>query len=317
MPFSTGRPNLLRRSYTSKTRRKTFVKKSHTRRNISILATLIVVVVIIVALSGALSPPPPVTITPTYTMLVHVYDNRYQPIVHSVYDLNETELIGYVNVTVAGVQQPTRPTPTGIIAYDNLTAGTYRITLSGNASLAAPFSYTVGPNCEDRTSEGQCHALVPSERNAVVLPAYLNRCAGGTLAYHAHFSLTIVINGTNYVIPANDGIFSIPGNSCFRPIHTHDTTGTIHVETDRNRNYTLGDFFQVWGNWENNARRAVFNSTEIFGAHAVNGHTLTMTVNGNPNTSFENYQIPDNAQTASDTCSLVPCQTINIVIMYS
>jgi len=250
-------------------------------------------------------------------MLVHVYDNQYQSVVHSVYDLNETELIGYVNVTVAGVEDPMRPTPTGIIAYDNLRAGTYQITVSGNATRTAPFSYTVGPNCEDRTApDGQCHALIPSNRNAVVLPTYLNKCSGPNLAYHAHFSLTIMINGTNYPVPADMGIFSITGNSCIRAIHTHDASGTIHVETDVSRNYTLGDLFEIWGNWENNGRRAVFNSTQIFGAHAVNGHTLTMTVNGNSNTSFQNYQIPDNAQSASDTCSLVPCQTINIVITY-
>jgi hypothetical protein len=272
-----------------------------------------VVVIIVVALSGALSS------RPTYIMVVHVYDNTYQPFVHSVFDLNETELIEYVNVTVAGVDQPTRPTPTGIITYDNLPAGTYHITVSGNGTVTTPFLYVLGPNCPDKTSDGQCHALVPSNRNAVTLPPYLNRCTGQNLAYHAHFSLSITINGTSYPIPANVGIFSIAGtqNSCIRPLHTHDTTGAIHVETDVNRTYTLGDFFLTWGNWENNAQIAVFNPTQLFGAHAVNGHTLTMTVNGNPDSSFQNYQIPENAETGSDSCSLVPCQTINIAITYA
>ncbi|SRR5712692_1834867 len=133
-------------------------RKSHTGRNISILALLATVAVVAVALSGALSPSP----QPTYVMLVHVYDSRYHP--QTVYDLNETMLIENVNVTVSGVDQPTRFTPTGIIAYDQLPVGPYQITLSGNATINAPFTYVVGPNCEDRTPDGQCHALVPANR---------------------------------------------------------------------------------------------------------------------------------------------------------
>lgn len=291
-------------------KRKAFVKKSHTRRNISILATLVVVVIIIVALSGALSQ------APTYIMVVHVYDNHYEPFVHSLLDLNLTELIPYVNVTVAGVSE--LPTPTGIIDFASLKAGTYQITVSGNGTRTTPFAYYVGPNCADQY-QGQCHALVPTDRNAVVLPSSLNRCTGSNLVYHAHFSLSITISGTSYPVPANAGIFSIPGSqySCIRPIHTHDTSGTIHVETDLNQSYTLGDFFQVWGNWENNAQTAIFSSTQIFGNRVSSGHTLTMTVNGNPDSSFQNYQIPENAQTATDTCSNAPCQTIDIAITYN
>lgn len=34
------------------------------------------------------------------------------------------------------------------------------------------------------------------------------------------------------------------------PLHTHDTSGTIHVETSINRNYTLGEFLDTWGELE-------------------------------------------------------------------
>ncbi len=93
-------------------------------------------------------------------MVVHVYDNHYNP--QTVYNVTEAMLIANVTVTVAGVDQPTRLTPTGIIVYDQLPAGTYQITVSGNATLTTPFRYYLGPNCADRTSDGQCHALVPA-----------------------------------------------------------------------------------------------------------------------------------------------------------
>ncbi len=99
---------------------------------------------------------------------------------------------------------------------------------------------------------------LPKNGNAVPLPGYLDRCVVSSLVYHSHPGLSIVINGSSFTIPANVGF-----GSCARPIHTHDTTGTLHVETDENRDYTLGDFFLIWGNGENNAQRAIFNQTQI------------------------------------------------------
>src|SRR6266542_5599468 len=88
---------------------------------------------------------------------------------------------------------------------------------------------------------------LPKNGNAVPLPSYLDRCVTSVL-YHAHPNLAIVINGTTFTIPSQVGI----QGGCNKPIHTHDTSGTLHVETDDNRDYTLHDFFLIWGNWENN-----------------------------------------------------------------
>lgn len=153
---------------------------------------------------------------------------------------------------------------------------------------------------------------LPKTGIAVPLPGYLDRCPTGSIRYHAHPNPSIVINGSSYTIPASLGI-----GACNKPIHTHDTTGTLHVETDANQDYKLSDVFLVWGNWENNPQRVIFNSTQIFGAQAVSGHTLTMTVNGNPDTAFQNYVIPRNAESGSNPCSTAPCQSTAIVITYA
>ena len=153
---------------------------------------------------------------------------------------------------------------------------------------------------------------LPKSGNAVQLPDYLNRCVVSSLLYHSHPTLSIVINGSTFTIPATLGI----QGACNRPIHTHDATGTLHVETDENRDYTLGDFFLVWGNWANNAQLAIFNSNQIFGGHVVSGHNLTMTVNQNPVSSFQNYVLPRNAGTPNPT-NCPNCQPDNIVITYT
>ncbi len=64
-------------------------------------------------------------------------------------------------------------------------------------------------------------------------------------ALHIHQHLDIIVNGTPADVPAGIGI-----NETARfisPLHTHDETGVIHVESDDVRDFTLGDFFDVWG----------------------------------------------------------------------
>ncbi len=64
------------------------------------------------------------------------------------------------------------------------------------------------------------------------------------LAYHIHAHLSIYINGTLSPIPQNMGIAS--DGSCYYWLHTHDTTGVIHIESPTQKDYTLGNFFDEW-----------------------------------------------------------------------
>lgn len=65
---------------------------------------------------------------------------------------------------------------------------------------------------------------------------------GGTLHWHSH--LDIVVNGAPVTVPADVGW----GSDVQSPLHTHDDTGTIHLESgDANATFTLGEFFDVWG----------------------------------------------------------------------
>ncbi len=61
-------------------------------------------------------------------------------------------------------------------------------------------------------------------------------------ALHTHPYVKISIDGEPVTIPAEVGI-----TSCFEPVHTHDTTGIIHLEgPDPSMNYTLADFITIW-----------------------------------------------------------------------
>ncbi len=63
------------------------------------------------------------------------------------------------------------------------------------------------------------------------------------LVQHIHPHLTILVDSANEAVPVNIGLYG----ACERAIHTHDITGEIHVEAQDRREYSLGDFMNVWG----------------------------------------------------------------------
>jgi hypothetical protein len=76
--------------------------------------------------------------------------------------------------------------------------------------------------------------------------------------FHIHARLTIFVNGKAAQIPYGVGIadpIAVPAGSgrfvvrgtCFAWLHTHATDGVIHIESPVQRTFTLGNFFDVWG----------------------------------------------------------------------
>jgi hypothetical protein len=63
-------------------------------------------------------------------------------------------------------------------------------------------------------------------------------------AVHIHQHLDLFVDGHQVPVPALVGIDPSVG---FAPLHTHDSSGVVHVESPTVRTYTLGDFFAVWG----------------------------------------------------------------------
>jgi len=76
--------------------------------------------------------------------------------------------------------------------------------------------------------------------------------------FHIHAHLTVFVNGAARQIPTAIGIpgavaQSTPAGSfveegtCFYWLHTHAADGIIHIESPVHRSYTLGNFFDEWG----------------------------------------------------------------------
>ena len=76
--------------------------------------------------------------------------------------------------------------------------------------------------------------------------------------FHIHAHLTIFVNGSARQVPAAIGIPGaqaqntaqgpfIASGTCFYWLHTHAADGIIHIESPVHRTYTLGNFFDIWG----------------------------------------------------------------------
>jgi hypothetical protein len=58
----------------------------------------------------------------------------------------------------------------------------------------------------------------------------------------------------------------------------HDASGTIHVESDIIRNYTLGEFLNIWGGLDTNSK------------------TVKATIDGKPVSDYRNIILRDGEQ---------------------
>ena len=108
---------------------------------------------------------------------------------------------------------------------------------------------------------------------------------------HNHANLTVTSNGISVPVPAHIGMVQVGkagdpllysdhsldnyGMEGMSPLHTHDATGTIHIESNNVRDYTLGEFLDIWKGLD------------------VNDKTVQATVNGNPVSDFRNIILKD------------------------
>lgn len=62
---------------------------------------------------------------------------------------------------------------------------------------------------------------------------------------HLHQHLDLYVEGEKVPVPAQIGIDA--GGAFISDLHTHDTSGIMHVESPTQRAFSLGQFFAVWG----------------------------------------------------------------------
>jgi hypothetical protein len=122
--------------------------------------------------------------------------------------------------------------------------------LTAALALAVVVAGRGGSTAVPKNLPGQLTGPAPWPRNVAQLRPRLAALDLPALAFegtrlHIHQHLDVFVDGRRVVVPAGIGIDA--AGTFISPLHTHDTSGIIHVESPTVRRFTLGEFFGVWG----------------------------------------------------------------------
>ncbi len=145
--------------------------------------------------------------------------------------------------------------------------------LSATSSLGAAVSPTTVSTPPTLSVSPPPWPAPVSDELARIVAAGLPALRNEELAYHVHAHLDVFVNGAAITVPANIGIDNVA--RVISPLHTHDSTGIIHVESAQPKTFTLGQFFTEWGVRLNATCVAVFCSPETPIKAYVNGATYS------------------------------------------
>jgi hypothetical protein len=175
--------------------------------------------------------------------------------------------------------------------------GSYKPLSSLGSLTAAPAPGPMGP---ENVPVPSAAALAPTSAKTTGQPIDNISCSTSEqTVFHIHTHLTLFVNGQAKQVPGGIGI---PGavatqspagpfveqGTCFYWLHTHAADGIVHIESPVQRTFTLGEFFDEWGQ--------PLSASQVGPAHGP----VTVTVNGqvwpgNPRSvplgSHENLQV--------------------------
>ncbi|SEM12883.1 hypothetical protein [Streptacidiphilus jiangxiensis] len=114
----------------------------------------------------------------------------------------------------------------------------------------------------------------PTDTDAAVKAAGLTMLNAEGTAEHIHIHLDVWANGQKVTVPQLVGINE--GAGTISPLHTHDTTGVVHIESPVVKDYHLGQFMTEWG--------VPISSTQLGPDKTDATHTLKVYVNGKETT---------------------------------
>ena len=121
------------------------------------------------------------------------------------------------------------------------------ILLGGCGSDPEPAGAPVGPapTVSDGPEGSAGSWLRADDQSASAAKAGLPMLGREMLTVHYHAHVDLLVRGVRVPVPALVGIDSI--KQTISPLHTHDVTGVVHIESGEDIGFTLGQFFTEWG----------------------------------------------------------------------
>jgi len=143
---------------------------------------------------------------------------------------------------------------------------------SPGASSAASIPAQPRTTADGRTTAPPWDAPKDAAAADAVRQAGLPMLSDEGNALHIHAHLDVFVDGKAVPVPAMIGIDE--QHEQLSPLHTHDTSGIIHVESPVQADFTLGQFMTEW--------QVALSADHLGGLTAGDGRTLTAYVNGQP-----------------------------------
>ncbi|WIB78991.1 hypothetical protein DEJ28_07800 [Curtobacterium sp. MCPF17_002] len=112
-------------------------------------------------------------------------------------------------------------------------------------TAAAGSTAGIGAPADGRSARSAVSWPAPTALSERADAAALRNVWGERLAEHVHTHLTVLDGATPVTVPANVGHSDRLRFAA--QLHTHDTSGILHVESPTRRAFTLGQFFDEWG----------------------------------------------------------------------
>lgn len=131
----------------------------------------------------------------------------------------------------------------------------------------------------------------------LAVPGYLSppRCESEGSFVHVHPYLRIIVNRHEVYIPG--GVGRCNGGAGVRPLHTEDDSGIIHLTSNGNENFSLGQFFATWKDTFGNvsvggvARPIEFGPGDILGYKTDAEHVVVLFVDGMESNAWGNLDL--------------------------
>ena len=132
----------------------------------------------------------------------------------------------------------------------------------------------------DSAPFGQHYQGLVQRREAAAVPTMMQTMDSRV---HFHPILKVFVDGKPVPVPANIGIDPRVDGMQMAGLHTHDASGTIHVEGLTGA--TLGQFFAVWG--------VPLSAGQLGPYRAGGGNSVRMWVDGRPSNAFGSLALAD------------------------
>ncbi|GAA1860600.1 hypothetical protein [Asanoa iriomotensis] len=142
------------------------------------------------------------------------------------------------------------------------------LSLTGSKATASGIPKSPAVTAEGAATQPPWSA--PTDATARVAAAGLPMLGEEGNVEHIHAHLDVIANGQAVSVPADIGIDATTGQ--LSPLHTHDTSGVVHVESPVKAEFSLGQLFTEWN--------VSLSADHVGGLRAGDGKVLQAYVNG-------------------------------------